>query len=61
MLQKKLNTKDCPSWSAKEVEELRRCLETNNIAAVDVEIFGKRLSEIVRAQIEGARKTTKAA
>jgi hypothetical protein len=61
MIHKNLNTKVCPSWSAEEVVELRRCLQTNNIAAVDVEIFGKRLSEIVRAQIEGARKTTKAA
>lgn len=47
MLQKYPNTKSCLSWTTEEVEELRSSLQSNDIAAVDAAMFGKRFSEIV--------------
>jgi hypothetical protein len=49
MLQKHPDTKDCSSWTAEEIEELRNCLVTGDVAEVDTEMFGKKFSEIVLA------------
>jgi len=47
MLQKYPDTKSCLSWTTEEIEELRSSLQTNDVAAVDTAMFGKRFSEIV--------------
>ena len=47
MLQKLAEPKSCPSWTEEEIEELRNSMQSNDIAAVDTEIFGKRFSEIL--------------
>jgi len=47
MLQKNPNTKSCAFWTPEEIEELRNSLQSNDIAAVDTEMFGKRFSEIL--------------
>ena len=47
MLQKHPNTNGHSFWTPEEIEELRSSLQTNSIAAVDTEMFGKRFSKIV--------------
>jgi hypothetical protein len=60
--QKVQETKSCHSWTPEEVEELRSSLRTSDIAAVDAEMFAKRLSEIVaRARSPKKRSPVKRA
>jgi hypothetical protein len=47
MLQKLPETQTGLSWTPEEVEELRSSLRTCGVPAVDAEMFGKRVSEIV--------------
>ena len=46
-MQKHPNKSGCLSWTPEQVEELRRCLQSNDIAKVDTEMFGQRFSEII--------------
>jgi len=55
MLQKPPEAK-CQPWTTEEIEELRSSLRTSEIADVDTEMFGKRLSEIIaRTQAPGVK------
>jgi hypothetical protein len=47
MTQKEPATKNCPPWTPEEVEELRRSLQTSDVAEVDTAMFGERFSEII--------------
>jgi hypothetical protein len=47
MQKKKPNTTVCSSWSPEEIEELRRSLQTSDVAEVDALMFGKRFSQII--------------
>jgi hypothetical protein len=47
MLQKHPSTDRRPFWTPEEIEKLRSSLQSNDIATVDTEMFGKRFSEIV--------------
>jgi len=47
MLKKHLNTSTRLFWTREEIEELRNCMQTNDIAPVDSLMFGKRFSEII--------------
>ena len=46
-MQKHPHTNDRPSWTPEEIAELRSSLQTHDIAGVDIEMFGQRLSEII--------------
>jgi hypothetical protein len=46
MLQKHAST-NIPSWSPEETEELRRSLQTSDVAEIDAFMFGKRFSQII--------------
>jgi hypothetical protein len=49
MLQKHPKTNICSSWSPEEIEELRRSLQTSDVADIDAFMFGKRFSQIISA------------
>jgi hypothetical protein len=41
------NTNVCSTWSPEEIEELRRSLQSSDVAEVDAFAFGKRFSQIL--------------
>jgi len=41
------NTNVRSTWSPEEIEELRLCLQTSDVAEVDAFAFGKRFSQII--------------
>jgi hypothetical protein len=47
MLQKHPNTSACLLWTREEIEQLRNCMQTTDIAPIDSLMFGKRFSEII--------------
>jgi hypothetical protein len=47
MLKKHLNTSTRLFWTREEIEELRNCMQTTDIAPIDSLMFGKRFSEII--------------